>query len=57
MEDITEQLLLVIDTQQSLIRKLTRMVVENKCIDDALRAKVKEESAESERMTRAALEG
>ena len=57
MEDITEQLLLVIDTQQSLIRKLTRMVVENKCIDDALRTKVKEESAESERMTRAALEG
>jgi len=57
MEDITEQLLLVIDTQQSLIRKLTRMVVENKCIDDALRAQVKEESAESEQMTRAALEG
>lgn len=57
MEDITEQLLLVIDTQQSLIRKLTRMVVENKCIDDALRTQVKEESAESERMIRAALEG
>lgn len=57
MEDITEHLLLVIDEQQSLIRKLTRIVVENKSIDDALRAQIKEESAESEQMTRAALEG
>lgn len=57
MEKVTEQLLLIIDAQQSLIRRLTRMVTENQSIDDALRAQVIEESAASEQFVRIVLEG
>ena len=57
MEKVTEQLLLIIDAQQSLIRKLTRMVSESQSIDDALRAQVIEESAASEQFVRNVLEG
>lgn len=57
MEKVTEQLLLIIDAQQSLIRRLTRMVTENQSIDDALRAQVIEESAASEQFVRNVLEG
>ena len=57
MEKVTEQLLLIIDAQQSLIRRLTRMVTENQSIDDALRAQVIEESAAPEQFVRNVLEG
>jgi len=57
MEKVTEQLLLIIDAQQSLIRRLTRMVTENQSIDDALRAQIREESTASERFARSVLEG
>ena len=57
MEKVTEQLLLIIDAQQSLIRRLTRMVTENQSIDDALLAQIREESTASERFARSVLEG
>ena len=57
MNKVIEQLLLIIDAQQSLIRKLTRMVSESQSIDDALRAQVIEESAASEQFVRNVLEG
>ena len=57
MEKVTEQLLLIIDAQQSLMRRLTRMVSESQSIDDALRAQVIEESAASEQFVRNVLEG
>lgn len=57
MNKVIEQLLLIIDAQQSLIRRLTRMVSESQSIDDALRAQVIEESAASEQFVRNVLEG
>ena len=57
MNEVIEQLLLIIDAQQSLIRRLTRMVSESQSIDDALRAQVIEESAASEQFVRNVLEG
>ena len=57
MEEITEKLLYIIDAQQSFIRRLVRIISETKSVDDALRERIAEESAASERIAKNALEG
>ena len=57
MEEIAETLLYIIDAQQSFIRRLVRIISETESVDDALRERIAEESAESERIAKNALEG
>lgn len=57
MEEIAETLLCIIDAQQSFIRRLVRIISETESVDDALRERITEESAESERIAKNALKG
>ena len=56
-ESISMLNLTIIAAQQSFIRRLVRIISETESVDDALRERITEESAESERIAKNALEG
>lgn len=44
MNEVIEQLLAIIDAQQALIAKTTRIIAECQSVDEALRQEISEES-------------